>query len=432
MFTKIRNSFTLQVYCFAAGIALICLLLMVLTWLQGPRVRSATLDANLVTTAANQQLLLHMNQPPGTISQKQVRITPEALFAVTSSGNTVAIQFTQPLQNDTDYTVAIQTSNKRYTVNHTFHTAAATFYYAVDSEYSTEIRKQTVGTDVSQAVYTGSQVDDYLVLGNTLVLAIKDGDKDTLLVYDMPSKQSQRVTLPGNGTISQLHSAPGKRLFGFISTDYTSEVTGTILLYDMNAQRLRRVGFSQDRPVEADEWQLARNGTTVLAQTLDANALLLNPGATPIPLGQYTELFGFSHDDSSILMRHATDGAISLNVKSKQQKPLVKQANDTYVTEAFPLSTKQGYIVQVQTSTGHTSSAQKVLIDQQGKQKELYANTSSGQYIDAVSLSPNDQLLAVEERTTESDIYQTRIINANSNGTLTIVEGNMIRWPSGL
>lgn len=431
MFTKIRSSFTLQVYCYALGIALACLLLMVLTWLQGPRVRSATLDANLVTTAMNQQLLLHMSQPPGSISESQVRVAPETPFAVTSSGNTVAIQFTQPLQNDTSYAVTIQTSNKRYTIHHTFHTGAATFYYAINTQYSTEIRRQTVGANTSQVIYTGRKVNDYLVLGNTLVLSVRDvSSNNAVLLYDIPSKQSHQIPLPGNGTASQLRSAPGKRIFGFIYNDSGNNTNGNIYLYDMNTRQLRQTGLLQDHPIKASEWQLARNGATVLARTLDNDTLLVNPGTTPIPLGQYSGLFGFSHDDSNIFVRDAPGEVLSLNVKSKQQTPYTEQGSGTYVAEVFPLSTRHGYIVRSQTSAGG-AAAQKVFINQRDNQKELFASASSGQYLDDISPSPNDQLLAVEIRTTGSDTHKTQIIDINTGRTLATIEGAMVRWPSG-
>lgn len=430
MLTKIRSSFTLQVYCFAASIACICLLLMGLTWLQGPRIRSTTLNTTLVTTTANQQLLLHMNQPSGTMSKGQVHITPEAPFAVTSSGNTIAIQFTQPLQNNTKYRVRLQTSDKRHSIKHMFHTEPATFYYAVNSQYKTEIRKQTIGTAISQAIYNGSKIEDYLVLGNTLVLVVKENGKNNVLLHDMSSKQSQSITLPGSGTVTQLRGAPNKRLFGFMYTDHSNSTESNILLYDMNTKRLRGAGYSLDRSLKAIEWQLARNGTTVLIRTPDSSTFLLNPGAIPIPLGQYNQVFGFSHDDSTLLMRNKANRLASLDIKGRQQKELI-QRTDIYVNSAFPLFTKQGHFMQTQTSRGGVW-AQEIVTSQKDKAKTHYTNTSVDKYIDGVSLSPNDQLLAVEERTTGSDMHKTRIINSHDNHTLETVEGNMVRWPNGL
>lgn len=430
MLTKIRSSFTIQVYCFAASIALICLLLMGLTWIQGPRIRSTTLNTTLVTTAANQQLLLHMNQPPGNISKGQVQIMPEAPFAVTSSGNTVAIQFMQPLQNNTEYKVQLRTSDKRHSIKHRFHTGPATFYYAVNSQYKTEIRKHVMGAEVDQTIYSGSKIDDYTVIGNTLVLVVKESSKNTVLLYDMPSKQSQHITLPGNGTVTQLRGVPNKRLFGFMYTDHSNSADSNILLYDMNTKLLKAAGFSLDHSLRAIEWQLARNATTLLIRTPDSSTFLLNPGVVPIPLGQYSQLFGFSHDDGTILLRNTANRFVSLDIKERRQRSLVQQTN-IYINTAFPLFTKRGYFMHIQTSRGG-AWVQQVMTIQKGGEKTHYTNSSADKYIDSVSLSSNDQLLAVEERTTGSDIHKTRIINSNDNHVLKIIEGNMVRWPNGL
>jgi hypothetical protein len=431
MFTKIRRSFTLQVYCFAAVIALVCMLLMILTWLQGPRIRSSTIDTSLATTAANQQLILHMNQAPGAISKKLVKISPNIAFDVTSSGNTVAIQFTQPLQNDTDYAVKIQTPDKRYTVTHTFRTPPAVFYFAVSNDQTTEIRRQIVGTPKSDVVYSGGKVSDYLVLGNTLVLSLKEDDKTRVTLFDIATKQYRDITLPGKGSVSQLHGAPGKRVFGFLYTDYDNDIYGNILLYGINAQELRRVGFSKGRTLEAGEWQLARNGETVLAQTLDSSALLLSPDIAPIPLGQYSELFGFSHDDSSIVLRKTNEGVVRLNVTDMQAAPVLTLDSKTYVADALPLFTRPGNVLQIQTSA-NGPPAQKVIINRENKLQEVYTNESVEEYITALALSSNDQFIAIEERPIATDEYRNRIINSTTGDTLAEVDGTMLRWPTGL
>jgi len=371
-----------------------------------------------------------MNQPPGSIGKGQIQILPDAPFAVTSSGNTVAIQFTQPLLHNTKYEIRLQTVDKRHSIRHTFYTKPATFYYAVSSQYKTEIRKQDMGTSMSQTIYNGNKIEDYLVIGNTLALVVKENSKNSLILYDMRSRSSRYVTLPGDGTVTQLHGVPNKRLFGFMYTDHSNSAESNILLYDMNTNILQAAGFSLDHSLRAVEWQLARNGTTLLIRTPDSSTFLLNRGAIPIPLGQYSQLFGFSHDDSTLLMRTMANKFVSLKVQERHA-PLVQQTNDIYVQTALPLFTKEGYVTQIQTSNSGIWS-QNITTSQKGAEQTRYINTSADKYIDAFSLSPNDQLLAVEERLSQSDTHQSHIIQSNDGHVLMTVDGNMVRWPSGL
>src|ERR1044071_7538270 len=105
--TKPAISFERRVLVTMGVLVIGCLVLTLATWLQGARVRSASFDTAKVTERANERLLLQLNQVTGAVTAKQITITPNASFTATSGGKTVGIQFTQPLRNNTHYTVTI-------------------------------------------------------------------------------------------------------------------------------------------------------------------------------------------------------------------------------------------------------------------------------------------------------------------------------------
>jgi hypothetical protein len=415
---------------FALGLALLCAVLMWLTWQQGPRIRNSTFNSTQAVVSANQQLLLHFSQAPGKVAAGQVDITPKAAFSVVSSGNTVAIQFTQPLNGDTTYKLALRTADGRHTLRHTFQTGETRFYYAVNSQNHTEIKQAGMGRP-DTTVFSGDRVTDYLVLGNTLVLAQQPADSTDswLVLYDLQKKKEKTIELPVVGTVSKLRPLPGKSAFGFVFSSGTAPYTTQIMAYDLARERLQHAYIAED-PVSANDWLFARNGKTFLAKGTDQGVLLVNPGEEPVLLGQFSQLFGFNYDDSVIYMRHALDGVISFNTAGKQRTPVVDDPN-IYVGGLAPLSTQDGYVLQTQSAAGGTHTQLVTLVSDK-ERRALFTEAQSKLYLTAVSLSPNDQYTVVESRVAADNTFKTSIVSTATGKTLKTVPGEMLRWQTGL
>lgn len=74
---------------------------------QGPRLRDVSYDASGLVSRPAQRVILTANQALQQVSAADVRVTPAAAHTVTSSGNTIAVEFAGPLAYDRDYTVTV-------------------------------------------------------------------------------------------------------------------------------------------------------------------------------------------------------------------------------------------------------------------------------------------------------------------------------------
>lgn len=63
---------------------------------QGPRLRDVSYDASGLVSRPAQRVILTANQALQQVSAADVRVTPAAAHTVTSSGNTIAVEFAGP------------------------------------------------------------------------------------------------------------------------------------------------------------------------------------------------------------------------------------------------------------------------------------------------------------------------------------------------
>lgn len=74
---------------------------------QGPRLRDVSYDATGLVTRPAQRVILTANQALQKVAAADVRVSPAAAHTVTSSGNTIAVEFAGPLAYDREYTVTV-------------------------------------------------------------------------------------------------------------------------------------------------------------------------------------------------------------------------------------------------------------------------------------------------------------------------------------
>ncbi len=77
------------------------------TTAQGPRVTHVSVDPDAAITAAGSRMIFTTTQSLAEVDPAQVTVTPAADFTVDTSGRSVGVRFTQPLWDDTAYTVTI-------------------------------------------------------------------------------------------------------------------------------------------------------------------------------------------------------------------------------------------------------------------------------------------------------------------------------------
>jgi hypothetical protein len=98
-----RRTFAITV----VTLLVLCAAFLGLTLLQGPKLSSAQVDATRAVEQSGQLLRLFANQPVSSVDEKQVTVEPATPFTVETSGEVVALAFTQRLRYDTEYVVTV-------------------------------------------------------------------------------------------------------------------------------------------------------------------------------------------------------------------------------------------------------------------------------------------------------------------------------------
>jgi hypothetical protein len=433
MSTKAATTFQRQVWLFAAGLAGLCLILMLLTWLQGARVRSATIDVAKATRQGGQRLLLQLNQSPGTINAKDISITPSASFSATSGGKTIALQFTQPLRNETTYKLRISAANGR-NINYSFTTGAVSFFYVVHVTGGSDLHERWLGTNKDSVVLSTEPIDDYIVVGSTIIYTVNDkAGRGSLRLYNPATREHNELILPEDGTVETLSAAPDGKSFGFLfmASNYRSENSNTIVIYSSSGDAFKQVEGFDNKPFRAIGWQFARNGKTIAALGIDQTLFLINPGSPPTPFGQYDSIEGFTYDDSGILVSNRAAGKEIIDLKSGQRSPVPQLSADSYLLTATPLNAEPGSMFRVQSYKG-TESTGKVVINRGKISKQMYSAEPDKGYIAFNVLSPNDQYVAIELRDANTETNAIEIVDTWSDRVITKLSGDKVRWATGL
>ncbi len=453
----------------SAMLAVICLVFLVLNLVQGPRLRRVAVNTTEVIKQPNQRLILYANQPLATINQDQIKIEPKADFASTSSGQAVAIQFTQRLRYNTTYHISANHVSSSYrkraqaTFKYTFKTADPAIYYIhrnhgsnlegfFDVKKPDQIMQTSLSGRKTSQFYSAGMIQDYVISGNKLVVVTVNDDKtNSLFLVDIKTKQSTELSLPAAGTVRQLHASPNQRSVGF---SFSSNEK------DYSKRKYERVLFTMDvapprpahpvdglnkKPLQIIDWQFAPDGTTILAQAFDTNLLLIDTNGThdPVPLGQFTSIGNFSYNGAKIAADSGLGPVVLDPIKHSRIMPQFKQIDglDPYPLNLTLLANGDGYLARLQVyGQDYRQSNDYFLLSRQGSDNIIYKVDTVQSNVDGYALSPNDQYLAVEQSSikySESDQYpdnsksysvHTQLIDVGTGKPVRDIEGFGLAW----
>jgi hypothetical protein len=432
MHTKDFDPFYLRLYILLGGLVAICLLLGGLIWLQGPRIRLTAMDTTQVTRIAGQRLVLHTSQPLDEVTEKQVTVSPKTPISVMATGNTIIVTFAERLLHNTSYTVSIQTDGRKLT--HKFSTAAPTFYYVQqDKNGDDEIRARTLGDTTEETVFAAPSINDYLVLDGVLLINTfsEQTSTNTLVRLDLDTMQKTPINLP-DGTVGHLRDAPDKRFAGFSFTSMRpTDPTNKLHVYDIDSRTTTPVTGFGGAPLEVADWRFGPDNTTILAMLLDGNTVLADSGSKtlPTPLGQFTDIGGFSDDGKTVILEHA-QGAFTLDLETGRQQSLeTKKANaQTYLIDALPLRNRNGHMLHWHGFI-QDHYAEYLVSWHDRKETKIY-QTKKGQGILDVEQSPNGQYVALTTTELLGGIPEEKIVILEAGGKQVMqLTGKKVHWP---
>ena len=428
----------------AIGLLITLSVLMVLSYQQGPRLRHAVLadDPNI----GYQTLQLEFNQPVKPIEPHAIQSTPQADFTATTNNATVTIQFRQRLRSNSQYHVAIDQVVSAYTqqlaaASYHFNTPPAQLYYLKHrdlTETKTEfyaaqatdaIVQMNLATKQEKTLYQAAQIIEYAVVGSRIIVhTMNDSRISELHQVDRETGAVSPLSLPGKGIVSRLRAMDNGTVGYLFAKVDSKDKTNNLIVHDITAQRYHTIFGLNRQPLLVYDWRPVSRGAAVVVRTRGDDVLLIDPTGKHAmqPLGQAAVLGDVSYDGKNIIMMKTGDGYFALNLENSKKSPITHQQGNDVISLAAFLHTRSGYSMEI------TSVNQQHILQRQTiltyPAKQVIHRTTPPVYTTNITVSPNDQYTAIEQKSTADSSTKTHIIDNKTGHIVHTLDGKAVVW----
>jgi hypothetical protein len=312
-----------------------------LTTVQGPRVTATQFDPDAAVNASGSRLIFTTTQSLQEVDASQVTVTPATDFTVDTAGRSVGLRFTQPLWDDTTYTVRIADvvglgGGPAVTIEHTVQTPPLEVYILERSEAGEDtIFRSDLAGDAAVPVFRHTHIEDFRATASHLVVSTLDDDEHShLIVTDLDGTGARDLPLPGDGLVTDLQSADRGNLIGYLFTDADIGADGgresALFTASLSASQAGTAPTSIERPggdSRVDDWRFVPSTDTLLMLTFDGALTLVSApdasGATadPVALGNAVSIDGIARGSTVAIVERA-DGPIAIDLATAQEQPV--------------------------------------------------------------------------------------------------------------
>ena len=406
------------------GLIVLCLALVAVNLLNGPRLTGSDVDTSAVVTAANQRLVLETNQQLTEVSADQVTVSPAGAVDVQTRNDSIVIVFPQPLAYDTEYTVAVSDvtgpfADRSSDLAVSFRTDEAPLYLLSRSPAQAgestkapdRIVRTTVGSAETAVAFSAPYIQSFVPVGDELVVVtVTDDLSNALSLVDRDGRAAE-LTLPGTGTVHDLQASPSSSTVGFRFSSAAGAgghvYDNTLFLLDLTRGTVDTVAGLDGEPVQAIAWGFMADRPEVVAQLFDTTLLLIDPRAAadtvPIPIGQFPNLNAFAPDGLRIAVSDQ-DSQYILDLSTGAEAAIVPQdvaGTTPYTAELRFLTGGEGYVQRVAEFDQGTGRVRQSLILVTGDPaapttRVVYEPVLPNETIVGFTISPNDQYLAIQ------------------------------------
>jgi hypothetical protein len=437
-------------------LAVIAALAAVVGSQQGPRLRSVSYDAGDLVTRPAQRVILTANQAVQQVPASAVRVRPAAPFSVTSSGNTVAVEFAGPLAYDREYTLTVRgvrapgqaaTSDLRTTIR-TGSTDVLAVVPGTDGGPDSIVRR---GLDAagSGTVYRAQGITEYAVLARSLVVLRDDRDGGSAIdivplaggVQD-DAVPVERLSMPSSrGSAKALHAADDGSSFGFVYADTSSGRSEDVGLYVVDL-----TGTHQPEPVAADgtptagatpisvaQWAYVPRTASALVRTGTDDLVLVDMSGRndAVRLGSATYLHGFVGSGTTAVVETG-NGIVQLDLTDGERTDLpapTASTDSAYLGRIAPIAEDVYLRVVGSVRDDGTLAARIVRVDG-ARASRLAVTVPDDASVTAVCPSPNGQFVAVATQSSGGALVT--VVDATSGTLEASLAGTAIDWCSAL
>lgn len=386
---------------------------LVLGALQGPKLATAQVDPQRATEQSGQQLRMFANQPLSDVDASQVVVEPQTDVTVTVQDDLLVVQFDERLRYDTVYTVTVTDVAARSraavsTFSHSFETAGASLLYLDRGETEDEIlRAEVSGTGRGEVVHAAPGIQDFAPVEGVLVVARDAGTGESVLESVLTETgDAETVRLPDNARVDRIIAPQTGTLLGLVLTEVVEEGTpqfSSALAYvDLAGDREVRIVQGLDgEPVRALDAMFLPGGSTLLVHALDQSLLridLLSPELV-LPVDQLPTVWNLSTDGTRVSGSDSF-GGLFLDLESGEEtrlNPSLFEGEVVFGGETVLLSDERWVQkVAVPDASGGSFAIVVVVDDGSGASRQLARTIDDRGSIGALSVSPNDQYVAIE------------------------------------
>lgn len=327
---------------FLAGFAIVVAALAVIglagaavTVAQGPRVTNVSVDPDAAVSAAGSRLIITTTQSLAKVTPTQVTVSPAAPFTVDTSGRSVGIRFTQPLWDDTSYTVTIDGvsgigGGPTASVSQSFTTPALQAFVLQRGDGGDRILRTGLAGQDPEPVYTNAHIEDFRATAGHLVMSTLDDDKKShLVVTDLDGGNVRELPLPGDGTVTDLQSADRGDLIGYTYTDATVGTPGAREARLFTASLASAQSDAQPTMIQrsggesrVDDWRFVPGTDSILMLTYDGALTLISPsGGDPVTLGNAVSIDGIARGTTTAIVERV-EGPAAIDLATAKQVDL--------------------------------------------------------------------------------------------------------------
>ena len=327
-----------RVFLATFGVAILALALVgaagaAVSALQGPRVTDVQVDPAAAIAASGSRMIITTSQSLVTVASEQVTVTPAAPFTVDTSGRSIGVRFTLPLDDDTEYTVHVADvagvgSDRLSAIEETFRTPPIDFFLLQRGPDGDTIFRTDLDGTQAVPVFQDPHIEDFRATPAHLVVSVAGDDGTSrLIVTDRDGQGARTLPLPGEGTVSSLESADRGELVGYTYTDRDltdtsgqESVLYTVSLSDAAAQPVAIAPSGTDARVA--DWRFVPDTDRVLFVNFAGRLILTDSrGGTVTDLGSALALDGVARG-SSVAIVERVDGLFAIDLTSGTETPL--------------------------------------------------------------------------------------------------------------
>jgi hypothetical protein len=312
---------------------------------QGPRVTGVQVDPAAAVAASGARVIVTTTQALQKVDASQVEVDPATPFTVDTSGRSVGLRFTLPLQDDADYTVRIRDvqgvgGGPTGQLEERFRTPPLQTYLLQRGGGQGDTILRTGLDGEATPVFSDAHIEDFRVTASHLVVSVLDGDTAQLIATDLDGSDPRELPLPGDGFVSNLQAADRGERIGYTFSDASLGASGgresvlfTTSLAAGAADPPTEIALPGDEARVA-EWRFVPDTDSILALTFDGRLLLAaGDGSNASPLGNALGIEGIARGSSQAVVERL-EGRQVIDLADGTDAPLVDATGEDGVPSA--------------------------------------------------------------------------------------------------